>query len=168
MAGRLSGFARFPAFLHRSLRAVWSAGEVLPFRVKIARTHAFRHKNGFLAGSLQPWRCGLDLDHFSDETLQAELARRAGVAAESARAEREAANRKVLENRDVLLGLMTHDRNTCSDEHTNNGYSTSGRGGQPRCAKCFLMWLGESDLGLVKIEVTVRGGYLEGHPQYEG
>ncbi|HIH2745055.1 TPA: hypothetical protein ACYLN4_000724 [Burkholderia lata] len=110
----------------------------------------------------------MDLDHVSDETLRAELARRDGVAAESARAEREAANRKILENRDVLLALMTHDRNTCSDASPNNGYSASGRHGQPRCAKCFLMWMGEGDLGLVKIEVTVRGGYLEGHPQYEG
>ncbi|AQH05558.1 hypothetical protein A9R05_41780 (plasmid) [Burkholderia sp. KK1] len=110
----------------------------------------------------------MDLDHVSDDTLRAELARREGAAAESARAEREAANRKILENRDVLLALMTHDRTTCSDALPNNGYSAVGRDGQPRCAKCFLMWMGEADLGLVKIEVTVRGGYLAGHPQYEG
>lgn len=109
----------------------------------------------------------MDLNDFSDETLRAELDRRSGVTAERVRAEREALNRKILENRDVLLGLMTHERNTCSDDFPNNSHTTEGRYGQPRCAKCFLMSLGESDLGLVKVEVTLRGGYLTGHPKFQ-
>ena len=52
--------------------------------------------------------------------------------------EKEAENIKYLrEHRDVILGLLHHNRSSCSDENPINGYSSSA--GYARCNKCHLI-----------------------------
>lgn len=41
---------------------------------------------------------------------------------------------------EYLLSLVPeHQRTSCSDESPTNGYTTSGRGGAPRCTRCALL-----------------------------
>lgn len=98
------------------------------------------------------------------QELAEERKRRALAAAAAAREARIRANAALLEARPALLGLLQHERTSCSDENPSNGYSTSGRGGYPRCAKCMLMNLSEADLGEVDLELRLR--FREDHPNF--
>ena len=43
------------------------------------------------------------------------------------------------EEREEVLSVVPHCRNTCSDENPINGYTTRGRGGCPRCDRCAVL-----------------------------
>lgn len=44
-----------------------------------------------------------------------------------------------LDNIDTFLAFVDHSRTSCSDAEINNGYTTSGRGGNFRCNRCALL-----------------------------
>lgn len=50
----------------------------------------------------------------------------------------------------LLKFVPEHNRTSCSDENVQNGYTTAGRGGYPRCTRCALLRAVES-LGYAKI-----------------
>lgn len=92
-------------------------------------------------------------------------ARQAGREKEALRLERA---RRVFLVAKSLLPFMEHSRTSCSDENPSNGYTTAGRGGAPRCKKCFLMQLAEEDLPQVSLDVEFECAFLPAHPGYEG
>jgi len=80
------------------------------------------------------------LSKFSKEALTSELARRKAIEVAAEGAKREAWADTVgsfLTIEMVNLFRPNHNRNSCSDEHTNNADLTSK--GYPRCSRCYLL-----------------------------
>ena len=75
-------------------------------------------------------------------------------------------NNAIFEVRSQLLPFMQHERMSCSDENPSNAYTTQGRNGNPRCAKCFLQALQLSDLQ--NVEFSLQGRYLPEHEAFAG
>jgi len=76
-----------------------------------------------------------------------------------------------MDNIDVFLKFIDHNRTSCSDKDRTNAYTTSGRGGAFRCNRCAMLeakdswelhrdWLIENeDLGDIH---TMIGLYFNG------
>lgn len=45
----------------------------------------------------------------------------------------------ILDNSELFLQLVEHQRTSCSDDDPSNGYTTAGQGGHLRCTKCGLI-----------------------------
>lgn len=56
---------------------------------------------------------------------------------------------KQSEAKTLLKFVPEHSRTSCSDDNVANSYTTAGRGGYPRCARCALLKAVES-LGYAK------------------
>lgn len=107
------------------------------------------------------------LARLSDADLRKELQRREEESAARERNERYALNKRLFDQRGVILPLLEHSRTSCSDANPSNDYTTAGRNGNPRCTKCFLMGLSEADLPHVELSLEISGRYRENHPSYE-
>lgn len=89
-----------------------------------------------------------------EKRLQDEL-----VKIQKARKEREAEeryerNKKILDNKHLLLPLIEHTRTSCSDKDIANGFHSATYG--PRCVRCALLELGEHNLDVYNIHLTLE------------
>lgn len=93
------------------------------------------------------------ITEFSDEDLTAELNRRKEVKENQERARRNERVQWAIKNRDILLEMIHHDRNSC-DAYDNTGFHPEH--GQALCSRCALEALnGDEDID-IEVEVTLR------------
>ena len=60
----------------------------------------------------------------------------------------------------LLQVIKKHERTSCSDDNHGNGYTTDGRGGYPRCCRCYLLDVLEdstdNDVEWIHFEINVK------------
>lgn len=83
-----------------------------------------------------------NLESFSDQDLQAELARRQEQRAKALQDERQRRFELLVKHRDVMLEFIPHGRTSCTDKEPINGLGSSNHGA--RCLRCALL---EVDVG---------------------
>ena len=85
----------------------------------------------------------MNLEAFSDQDLQAELARRQEQRAKSLQDKRQRRFELLVRHRAALLEFIPHGRTSCSDADPNNGLGSSNYGA--RCNRCALLQVDASD-----------------------
>jgi hypothetical protein len=84
-----------------------------------------------------------NLESFSDQDLQAELARRQEQRAKALQDERQRRFELLVRHRYALLEFIPHGRTSCSDEDPNNGLGRLNAGA--RCLRCALLEVDTGD-----------------------
>lgn len=94
------------------------------------------------------------LQEFTDAELAAELERRKTQTRKKELERRQRIINTIIQHRETLLALIPHSRTSCSDTLRPNSFGSADYG--PRCARCALLELEETDAHEYDVSVTIQ------------